>query len=153
MSRNKNDWYCPTCKFTIWGSKPKCLKCGHLKPVQALAPRAKNPVLESDDWEPGNPIKPVEKVEKPVLESEDLVKNMIRSDLVRSVMEDLPNPKIDKGPYSRFKGGGYYGPPIDGEPLGLKYPKCGCKEFHNCPQRHHEIDCRCYTCRCKTHKW
>lgn len=26
------DWWCPTCKFTIWGSKAKCLKCGYPKP-------------------------------------------------------------------------------------------------------------------------
>lgn len=28
----KDDWFCPTCEFTIWGSKPKCLKCGYDKP-------------------------------------------------------------------------------------------------------------------------
>ncbi len=32
MEERKGDWWCPTCKFTIWASKPKCLKCGHKRP-------------------------------------------------------------------------------------------------------------------------
>jgi len=32
MRKAQGDWWCPTCKFTIWGSKLACQKCGHLKP-------------------------------------------------------------------------------------------------------------------------
>lgn len=40
MSR-KGDWWCPTCKFTIWASKAKCMKCGYNKP-------------KKEYWTPGN---------------------------------------------------------------------------------------------------
>lgn len=110
MTSRSGDWECPTCKFTIWGSKPKCLKCGSFKPVAVAK--------SIDYWTPGN-------------------------------MDQKWN---QWGPYSRFKGG-YYGPPIEGEPPDLKYPNCGCKHMEDCPKRHHETACKCYTCRNKSHKW
>jgi len=57
-----------------------------------------------------------------------------------------------RGPYSIIKGG-YYGDPLPDEPAGLIYPDCGCTHLQYCPKRHHKLDCRCYTCRFKTHKW
>ncbi len=104
MSKN-GDWWCPVCEFTIWGSKPKCLKCGYLKP----------PAI--DYWVLGN-----------------------------------SDPKWDRfGPYSILKGG-YDGTALPDEPKNF-FPRCGCSHLQYCPRRHHLDGCRCYTCRCKTHKW
>ena len=33
---NNNDWWCPTCKFVIWGSKPHCYKCNYLRPPKPI---------------------------------------------------------------------------------------------------------------------
>ncbi len=44
----KDDWWCPTCKFTIWGSKSQCLKCGHPKPRKPVV------VEKINYWTPGN---------------------------------------------------------------------------------------------------
>lgn len=56
------------------------------------------------------------------------------------------------GSYNYLKGG-YYGEALPGEPANLIYPCCGCDGLINCPQRHHEPGCHCYTCRGKPHKW
>lgn len=32
----QGDWWCPTCEFTIWGSKSKCSRCGHAKPAKSM---------------------------------------------------------------------------------------------------------------------
>lgn len=114
MSKTRaNDWWCPVCKFTIWGSKPNCFKCGQARPT----PVGPAPV----------PVGPTTNV------ALEIDQNM-------------------HGPYSFLKSD-YYGPAIPGEPEGLRYPDCGCTHKMYCPKRHHAPDCKCYTCRCKPHKW
>ena len=49
--------------------------------------------------------------------------------------------------------GGYHGKRLPHEPADLMYPNCGCSGKKNCPKRHHQDGCRCYTCRNKSHKW
>jgi hypothetical protein len=120
--QRKGDWWCTTCKFTIWASKPQCYKCGMLRPEHSLKIEKKlMPIVikqERDNWE--------------------------------SFPED---PKWNThGPYSSLKGG-YYGKAISGEPEGMIYPACGCDHLSNCPKRHHQSNCTCYTCRYKSHKW
>src|SRR5437868_6950937 len=115
MSR-RDDWWCPTCQFRVFGSKPACLKCGYQKPKPAAS-----------------------------------------THIVNAYSRPAPHPPIviDRerfGPYSYLKGG-YYGARLEGEPEGLRYPHCGCQGYDNCPERHHDQGCGCYTCRGKTHKW
>ena len=55
--KKKDDWWCPTCQFTIWGSKPKCLKCGYEKPKKVTKvepPKFSNPPKSEEYWTPGN---------------------------------------------------------------------------------------------------
>lgn len=121
--RKKGDWWCPTCKFIIWESKPKCLKCGYVKPIKSKidTTQSTNVILQTPTlsyWTSGD-----------------------------------ADPKWNRwGPYSYLKGG-HYGQLLPGEPPDLKYPNCGCDHLMNCPKRHHNTNCRCYTCRGKTHKW
>lgn len=49
MSKRSGDWWCPTCKFTIWGSKDRCAKCGYLKPSPP-APSYWTPGDEDPRW-------------------------------------------------------------------------------------------------------
>ena len=120
MNNRKGDWWCPTCQFTIWESKAKCLKCGYAKP-DSFNEKKINMTVEktiSSYWKPGD-----------------------------------NDPKWDRhGPYSILKGG-YYGEALPDEPSNLKHPDCGCGHLEWCPKRHHRDNCRCYTCRYKTHKW
>lgn len=51
---SKNDWWCPTCKFTIWGSKPKCFKCGYMNPVKQIDPPKPISIIPIDYWKPGD---------------------------------------------------------------------------------------------------
>lgn len=126
MNQNKNDWWCETCEFMVFGTKPKCLKCGEEKPKKAKVSekpkKVKDEVSEKPKkikkWKPGN-----------------------------------TDPKWDRfGPFSCLKGG-LYGEALDNEPKDLEYPTCGCNHLQHCPQRHHIKGCKCYTCRGKSHKW
>lgn len=51
--KKKDDWWCPTCQFTIWGSKPKCLKCGYEKPKKETKMEI-NSTKSREYWTPGN---------------------------------------------------------------------------------------------------
>jgi hypothetical protein len=46
----KGDWWCPTCEFTIWGSKSKCSKCGYEKPAVVTAQKRE----EVAHWKSGD---------------------------------------------------------------------------------------------------
>lgn len=55
MIKTKTDWWCPTCKFTIWGYKPVCLKCGYVKPLETINVKPLEvQKVKPDCWEPGN---------------------------------------------------------------------------------------------------
>jgi hypothetical protein len=126
MQNKRRDWWCPICEFTIWGSKPKCRKCGYINPLQPSPTSDKKQVIE-----PPSDIRPV----------------------IEYWVPGNSDPKWDKfGPYSILKGG-YDGTALENEPANLKHPNCGCIHLQYCPRRHHNNECRCYTCRCKTHKW
>lgn len=145
MSR-ENDWWCPTCKFTIWGSKPKCLKCGYVRPSVQSPTNATN-----DSTGVANAIMQSMRESFGFGRGTQSVSTPIHTQHYWKPGDT--DPKWDlNGPYSILKGG-YYGEMIPNEPVGLKYPECGCVHKQYCPKRHHYNDCRCYTCRCKTHKW
>ena len=52
MNGNKNDWWCDTCKFKVFGSKLKCLKCGTSRPAKVSKPVELKPPPEY--WKPGD---------------------------------------------------------------------------------------------------